>query len=166
MSIKSEKRTFLPFLLIASLVSLTAFAEAKSGPVPSATGSEVRNRVFATVEKVESNAVFFKAEDGTVRDFGIKEAKRDGLRKIRPGAWVALEINDQNNIVRLNNAAVGTVQRIDREKKRIVIQTGHRKSEAYLLKDAAIGKLADARKGARVKLELDRRSRVMDAELA
>jgi hypothetical protein len=165
MSMNNRKQRFLLFLSAVLLVSSTVYAGGKSAPV-GATGSEVRNRVFATVERVESNTIFFKAEDGTVRDFGVKEAKRDGLRKVRPGAWVALEINDQNNIAHLNRAAVGTVKGIDREKRRIVVQAGPGKPKTYILEDAALGKLVDAREGARVTLELDRRNRVMDAELA
>ncbi len=166
MSMKSKKQTFLPFLLLVLFVSSTVSAgETGGGPVSPATRSEIHNRVFATVEKVESKTIFFKAEDRTVRDFGMKEAKREGLRRIRRGEWVALEINDQNNIVHINRAVAGTVQGVDPERKRVTIQEGHMKSGTYFLEDTALGKLADARQGARVKLELDRRGRVIDAEL-
>lgn len=165
MSMKSRKQAFLPILLLALFVSSKAFAGETGGDlVAPPTRSEVRNRVFATVEKIESKTVFFKAEDGTVRDFGIKEAKRDGLRGIKRGAWVALEINDQNNIAHIHKAAVGTIEKFDPEKRKIAIHVG-KKARVYPLEDAALGKLADARKGARIKLELDRRNRVVDAEL-
>lgn len=165
MSMKSRKRPFLPFFLLVLFVSSTAFAgETHGGPAAPPTRSEIRNRVFATVEKIESDSIFFKAEDGTVRDLGMKEARREGIKKFNVGEWVALEINDQNNVMQINRASVGIVQKFDPEKRKIAIHVGE-DSHAYHLEDAALGKLADARKGARVKLELDRHNRVIDAEL-
>ncbi|MGB3940293.1 MAG: hypothetical protein WBK96_02235 [Candidatus Manganitrophaceae bacterium] len=167
MFVKDKKQTFLPLFFLVLFLSATVFAGEKSsdGSNPPVTQSEARNRVFATVERIESNSIFFKAEDGTLRDFGVKEAKRDGLKKFRKGELVALEINDQNNIVRIYRAAAGTLKTVDSGKRRMVIQAEGKKSMAYSLEDAAMGKLTSAKEGSKIKLQLGRHNRVMDVEL-
>lgn len=166
MSVRNRRQTLFQSLFFVLLVSSTAFAaKMHNGPVDRPAHSEIRNLIFATVEKVESDTVLFRTEDGTVRDFGVKEAKREGLQKFRAGEWVTLEVNDQNSIVEIHQAAVGTVQTVDPEKRRIQIQTGPMKSRTYSLGEAAFDKLAHAKNGAKVKLELDPHNRVIDAML-
>lgn len=160
------KRLFL-LLGLVMLVSPAADAAdlSNGGPYLSLPSSETRVRMnfFWTIQRIEDGMVFFKMDDGTLRNFGIKDAKREGLKEFKPGDLVSVEIDDDNEILHINRAAAGTVEAFDPMKKVITIKVGHGKEQTFLMDDAVATRTNGIRRGTGVKVEVDKDGRVVDA---
>jgi len=152
---------------LVMVVSPAAYAAdlSNGGPYLPLPSSEIRVRMnlFWTIQRIEDDMVFFKMDDGTLRNFGIKDAKREGLKEFKPGDLVSVEIDDDNEILHINRAAAGTVEAFDPVKKVITINVRHGKEQTFHLDDAVATRTNGIRNGTRVKVEVDKNGRVIDA---
>lgn len=177
--------------LMALLLSFsTAFAgDLLDGGPKLQEDAGIHRSVTGTVERIESDMVFLKTEEGTTRNFGVKESQKEGLDGIQKGDKITVELDEGNAIIDIHKEGMvaqggqevtgqedkggpgnqghkqikGTVEIFDHVKRSITLQTDGGKSETFEVKDAAALKLNNVKKGDKVSLELDEQNRVMDA---
>lgn len=152
--------------------------------------ADAHRNVTGTVERIESDMIFLKTDEGTTRNFAVKESKREGLKSLQPGDQVAIELDEGNSIIDIHKdgamakggdqkgigdrgglspgdaghkSVVGTVETFDPAQKILILKSDQGKSESYQVKDAAATKLNGIKKGDKVTLEIDEQNRVMDA---
>lgn len=137
--------------------------------------SEGHREVSGTIEKVESDLISVKTEEGTTRTFTVTEGKRENARSFKPGDKVVLEMDEGNQIVDIHREGAiitegdhrhrsisGTLKMFSRTDKKIIIEANDGGTESFLVKDSAASKLGSIREGTQVTLEIDEQNRVMD----
>lgn len=127
----------------------------------------------ATVVKIVSGMVFFKTEEGTIRNFGMKEIGKEEVPSLQLGDEISLILDRGNSILDvteaggkggfIGNEVTGTVLSFDGLEKMITLKTEEGKVQGFLLKDAVATKLSGIKKGRTVILAIDGQDRVMDA---
>ena len=180
---------FALFILSAS----TAFGGdlLDGGPKLPPQESGAHRKVTGTVDRVESDMVFLKTSEGTTRNFGVKEGAREGVKSLKPGDQITLELDEGNSIIDIHKdgmiakgndqtapgdkgglnsesgkghkSVVGTIETYDQTQKIVILKTDQGKFETFQVKDAAATKLSGIKKGDKVTLEIDEQNRVMDA---
>jgi cold shock CspA family protein len=178
---------FSAFFLLALGLSTAYGGDLLDGGQELKSESAHRN-VNGTIEKIESNSVFIKTDEGTSRNFAVNEVKREGLKSLKAGDKVTVELDEGNQIVDIHRdgelaqkdesastdmggpakngnhrSITGTIEMFDQAKKSITIKSDNGKTESFELKDAAFTKLNSVKKGEKVTLEIDEQNRVMDA---
>ncbi len=149
---------------------------------------EFHRRVTGEVDRLEGGMVFLKTEEGTVRKFGVKDAKKEGLKGLKPGDQVTIELDEGNEIADIHKEAqvaegsqngaddgkggfspekhrsiTGTLESFNAMERKVTIKTQDGQSESFELKNPAISKLTGVMPGADIVLEIDEQNRVMDA---
>lgn len=137
--------------------------------------SSGHREVSGTIEKVESDLISVKTNEGTTRSFTVKEGKREEIRSFKPGDKVVLEMDEGNQIVDIHRegaiitegdhrhrSVAGELKMFSRADKKIIIESADGGTESFLVKDSAASKLGSIREGTRVTLEIDEQNRVMD----
>lgn len=159
------------FLILAMVAQLFYAGQAMADDEPSSGHREVSG----TIEKVESDLISVKTEEGTTRTFTIREGKREEVRSLKPGDKVLLEMDEGNQIVDIHRegaiitegdhrhrSIAGTLKMFSRTDKKIIIESNDGGTESFLVKDSAASKLGSIREGTQVTLEIDEQNRVMD----
>ncbi|MBI3802155.1 MAG: hypothetical protein HY282_00130 [Nitrospirae bacterium] len=149
----------------------------------------LHRKITGQVDRIESGMIFLKTEEGTVRNFGYKDAQKEGLKSIQPGDRVTLELDEGNAIADIHkegamanrgdagtdsegkggaaqgdhHSIVGTVELFDPIQKKVTVKTDDDQSQSFEIKGSALGKLNGVEKGTKVTLEIDEQNRVMDA---
>jgi Cu/Ag efflux protein CusF len=141
---------------------------------PSISTPTPHHRIEGTVEKIEGDMISLKLETGVTRRSGVVEAKKEGIKSLKEGDQVALEVNEANLIVDMHKdgamaqnkekhrSVVGTVEQFDPLQKKVTIKTEEGKSETYEIKMPVVAKLSGINQGAKVTVEIDEQNRVMD----
>jgi len=129
--------------------------------------------ITATVTRVASDTVFFRTEERTIRNLGVKEMQRDGKTSIKPGDQVDLILDRGNSVLAIapprgtgayiGDEVTGTVQHFDILNRRIILKTKEGDIQSLELRDAAATKLNGIGKGRRIVLEMDGQNRAFDA---
>jgi len=188
-----NKNKILLGIFVMALGASTAFGGdlLDGGPkLQPKESADTHRNVTGTVERIESDMVFLKTNEGTTRNFAVKESKREGLKSLQPGDQVSLELDEGNSIIDIHKdgamaqggdqkgigdrgglgagdsnhkSVVGTVETFDPAQKILILKSDQGKSESYQVKDAAATKLNGIKKGDKVTLEIDEQNRVMDA---
>lgn len=173
-------------IMIASWALLMAFSTAFADqPVPATdqpngdihppiSAPAPHQRIEGTVEKVEGEMVFLKLETGVTRQFGVEEAKKEGLNLLEKGDQVVLEVNEANLIVDIHEegraiqkeqrhrSVSGTVEQFDPLQNKLTVKTDEGKTETFELKMPVVAKLSGIDQGAKITMEIDEQNRVMD----
>jgi Cu/Ag efflux protein CusF len=141
---------------------------------PSISKEAPHHKIEGTVEKIEGDMIALKLETGVTRRFGVVEAKKEGIKSLKEGDRVALEVNEANLIVDMHKvgkmtqnkekhrSVVGTVERFDPLQKKVTIKTEAGMSETYEIKMPVVAKLSGIDQGAKITVEIDEQNRVMD----
>ncbi|NKE70034.1 hypothetical protein [Candidatus Manganitrophus noduliformans] len=149
---------------------------------------EFHRRVTGEIDRVEDGMISLKTEEGTVRKFGVKDAKKEGLKGLKPGDRVTLELDEGNEIADIHKEAqvaegnqngaddgkggfspekhrsiTGTLESFNAMERKVTIKTAEGQSKSFQLKNPAISKLTGVMPGTEVVLEIDEQNRVMDA---
>lgn len=164
----------LPIALLA-LVSIAAFAAD-----PAQLDRKAHRTVTGTIQKITSDAIFVKTQEGTVRNFGIKEAKTEGMKDFKAGDPVLVEFDEGNQIIDIEKVSpgemkghkdphavvTGTVTGFDRVKKTVSLKLPDGTTKTYELKDAAATKMSGVKTGTKVAMEIDEENNLaMDFDL-
>lgn len=182
-------------LFLLSLTVKTAYTGdlLDGGPkidTPASQSDELHRKLTGEVDRIEGDMVFLKTEEGTVRNFGVKEAKKEGLKGLKPGDRITIELDEGNEIADIHKEAqmaegdqsgadspegkggaspdkhrsiTGTIEFFDAMEKKVTLKTKEGKSQSFELKNPAISKLTGVAPGTEVTLEIDEQNRVMDA---
>jgi len=180
-------------LFLLSLTVRTTYAGdlLDGGPKLNGPAEQQEHRnITGEVDRIDGDMIFLKTEEGTIRNFGIKDAKKEGLKGLKPGDRVTLELDEGNAIADIHKeemvatgdqnemtategkggpsheqhrSVVGTVEAFDPIKKNITLKTEEGKSESFEIKSSAIPKLNGIVNGTKVTLEVDEQNLVMDA---
>lgn len=178
------------------LLLLTVGADAgdllDGGPmidIPASQSDELHRKVTGEVDRIESDMVFLKTEEGTVRNFGVKDAKKEGLKGLKPGDRITVELDEGNEIADIHKeekvakgdqdamssegkggpspekhrSITGTIESFDAIRRKVTLKMEDGKSQSFELKNPAISKLTGVTPGTEVTLEIDEQNRVMDA---
>lgn len=179
-------------LFLLSLTVRTSYAGdlLDGGPKLDTPPEQQQHRnITGEVDRIDGDMIFLKTEEGTIRNFGIKDAEKEGLKGLKPGDRVTLELDEGNAIADIHKeemvatgdqnemtatdkgglsheqhrSVVGTVEAFDPIKKNITLKTEGGKSESFEIKVSAIPKLNGIVNGTKVTLEVDEQNLVMDA---
>lgn len=91
------RMAFWIFLMIAtsSITGMfTAVETAFAGPE-----SAEHLKVPATVEKIESDMIFFTTDTGATRNVSVKKIKKEKIKSLKPGDLVTLDVDMGDLIV-------------------------------------------------------------------
>lgn len=149
---------------------------------------EFHRRVTGEIDRLEDGMISLKTQEGTVRKFGVKDAKKEGLKGLKPGDRVTLELDEGNEIADIHKEAqvaegnqsgaddgkggfspekhrsiTGTLESFNAMERKVTIKTAEGQSKSFQLKNPAISKLTGVIPGTEVVLEIDEQNRVMDA---
>lgn len=152
------------------------------------TDQKLHRQVTGQVDRVEDGMIFLKTEEGTTRNFGVKDAQREGLKSLQKGDRITIELDEGNEIADIHKegavakgdqavgsegkggqgqgehrSVVGTIETFDPIQKRVTLKTEDGQSQSFELKNPAVSKLNGIEKGTKVTLEIDEQNRVMDA---
>lgn len=188
-----NRKIFYATLFLLSLTVRTTYAGdlLDGGPKLDGPADQQQHRsITGEVDRIEGDMVFLKTEEGTVRNFGVKDAKKEGLKGLKAGDRVTLELDEGNAIADIHKeeaaaksnqdemtategkggishdqhrSVVGTVEAFDPIKKNIRLKTEEGKSESFEIKSGALSKLNGVVNGTKVTLEIDEENLVMDA---
>ena len=127
-----------------------------------------------TVKEIRGGEVAVKLETGPIRRFGVVEAKKEGIKSLKEGDKVALELNEANLIVDIHKegtmaqsqeqhrSVAGTVEQFDPLQRRVTVKTEDGKTETFEIKMPIIAKLSGIEQGAKITMEIDEQNRVAD----
>lgn len=188
-----NRKIFYATFFLLSLTVRTAYAGdlLDGGPkidTPASQSDELHRNVTGEVDRIESDMVFLKTEEGTVRNFGVKDAKKEGLKGLKPGDRITVELDEGNEIADIHKeekvaggdqdagsegkggpsqnkhqSITGTIESFDAAQKKVTLKMEDGQSKSFELKNPAISKLTGVAPGTEVTLEIDEQNRVMDA---
>jgi len=159
------------------LASSMAFAEQSSMGVSVSPQSGFRDHEYLTgnVDKITDGAVFLKTDEGALREFSLKEVKREKIKGLAVGDRLQLEINEGDQIIDIGRVSPGglernekvrvvkgTVHRYDPVERVVTLRLGDGTSKTYHMKDAAATRMNDVKTGSRVTLELDLKNNMVE----
>lgn len=156
------------------------------------TDQNLHRNVTGEVARIEDGMIFLKTEEGTTRNFGVKDANKEGLKGLKAGDRVTLELDEGNEIADIHKedavakgnqnqngasapegkggvsqgqhrSITGTIEAFDPIEKKVTVKSEDGQSQSFELKNPAISKLNGIEKGTKVTLEIDEENRVMDA---
>ena len=171
----SRHKIFLTLLIFASSYSTAHGDHLRVGePYLQPNDPSSHRSITATVTRVASDMVFFQTDAGTIRTYGMKEIRRDGMPLIKPGNQVDLILDARANTILavapphgtgayIGDEVTGTVQRFDWVDRRITLETGKGEMQSYEVRSAVVTKLIGVEKGRPVTLEMDGHNRAFDA---
>lgn len=178
-----NKKAFYLAVLFATVSFSTVFAMDQAKQVtdkptgdihPSISEEAPHHLINGTVKEIRGDEVAVKLETGPVRRFGVVEAKKEGIKSLKEGDAVTLEVNEANLIIDVHKggttaqnqqqhrSVAGTVERFDPLQKRVTVKTEAGKSETYEIKMPVVAKLSGIDQGAKITMELDENNLVMD----
>lgn len=189
-----NRKIFYATLFLLSLTLRTAYAGdlLDGGPkidTPASQSDQLHRTLTGEVDRIEGDMVFLKTEEGTVRNFGVKDAKKEGLKGLKPGDRVKVELDEGNEIADIHKqetvaggdqdatgsegkggpsheqhrSITGTIESFDAIERKVTLKTEEGKSQSFELKNPAVSKLTGVAPGTKVTLEIDEQNRVMDA---
>lgn len=169
------RKLFLVFWFLASSFSTAYGGDLLSGGpwlVPNDPSYSHRD-ITAIVSRVVSDMVFFKTEEKTIRNFGVKEFNREEIPSPQPGDEVSLILDRGNSIIDITepggkggfigNEVTGTVLSFGGSDEMITLETEEGEVQGFILKAVVATKLNGIRMGTKVTLAIDGQDRVMDA---
>jgi hypothetical protein len=171
----SRSKIFLTLLVLATSYSTAYGDHSRVGePYLQPNDPSSHRNITATVTRVASDMVFFKTDAGTIRTYGMKDVKRDGMPSIKPGNQVDLILDARANTILavapphgtgayIGDEVTGTVQRFDWVDRRITLNTGKGEIQSFEVRAAVVTKLIGVDKGSPVTLEMDGHNRAFDA---
>jgi hypothetical protein len=122
--------------------------------------------VVGTVSKVTEHSILVKTEEGTIRNFAVKDAVQEGIARLKPGDIVTLELDEGNQVIDIEKGATsekershsmvaGEVVSYDRVKKEVTLKMQTGESRSFRLKEAAASKMNSVKAGSRIVMEVD-----------
>lgn len=140
---------------------------------PSISKEAPHHTINGTVKEITGGEVAVKLETGPIRRFGVVDAKKEGIKSLKEGDKIALEVNEANLIVDIHKegmaqsqeqhrSIVGTVEQFDPLQRRLTVKTDDGKTETFEIKMPLIAKLSGVEQGARITMEIDEQNRVSD----
>jgi len=132
--------------------------------------------VKGAVTKVTKDAFFIKTEEGTTRNFSIKELEKEGIRDLKVGEYLVMELEEGNQIIdidrvseselgemgKFHRTVAGEVVKVDPAKKRVTLKLKDGTSRSYRMKDAAATKMAGVKEGTAVVMEIDEENHLVN----
>lgn len=171
----SRSKLLLTLLVLATSYS-TAYADhSKVGePYLQPNDPSSHRSITATVTRVASDMIFFQTDAGTIRTYGMKEVRRDGMPSIKPGDQVDLILDARANTILavapphgtgayIGDEVTGSLQRFDWVDRRITLETGKGEMQSFEVRAAVVTKMIGVDKGSPVTLEMDGHNRAFDA---
>ncbi len=186
-------KIFYATLFLVSWMTWAAHAAEeplKGAPPPNPGDQQAHREVTGEVDRIEDGMVFLKTEEGTIRNFGVKDAKKEGLKSLKTGDRVTLELDEGNEIADIHKensmakgdekdttrpegkgglsqdqhrSITGRVESFNPIDRSVTLKTEDGQSHTFEVKNPAISKLNGVEKGAKVTLEIDEQNRAMDA---
>ena len=174
MNRKTSWQTIGSTVLVLTLI----FGGIGFGAEPQKSGDRMGHRtVTGTISKITSDTIVLKTDEGTLRNFSLKETKKEGIGGLNVGDRVSLELDEGNQIIDFDKVTggapsgmsaehhfvTGSVAGFDRTKKEVTLKMTDGKSRTFKLKDAAATKMANTKPGTKIKMEIDEENgEVMD----
>lgn len=91
------------FWIFLVIVTSTIIAEFTAGEAAFALSDSAEYlKVPATVEKIESDMVFFTTDTGATRTVSAKKIKKEKIKSLKPGDLVILDVDQGDLIVDIN----------------------------------------------------------------
>ena len=180
----------LSWMTLASWRPLAAYADEPIKGAPPIDGEQAHRKVTGEVDRLQDGMIFLKTDEGTIRSFGVTDAKKEGVKSLKPGDRVTVELDEGNLIADLHkeeplakgnqNGAIspegkggasqgqhhsitGTVEHFDPIERKVTVKTEDGQSQSFEVKMPVISKLNGVKNGTQVTLEIDEQNRVMDA---
>lgn len=178
----NRKMFYLMFLFLAVTFSTASatdqpqlVTDKPAGDIhPSISDDAPHHMINGTVKSIEGDMVSVKLETGVTRRFGVAEAKKEGIKSLKEGDKVSLQVNEANLIVdihkdgamaqnqRQHRSIVGTVEQFDPLQKKVTVKTDQGKTETFEIKMPIIAKLSGIEQGTKVTMEIDEQNLVTD----
>lgn len=168
------------WLKMGLLIALSTFVSTDLFAADSTQLDQNAHRtVTGAIQKITGDSIFVKTQEGTVRNFGIKEAKTDGMKNLKVGDQVRIEFDAGNQMIDIEKVSgemkglkdphamvTGTVTGFDRVKKTVALKLPDGTVKTYGMKDAAATKMMNVKIGTKVMMEIDEEnSLAMDFDL-
>jgi Cu/Ag efflux protein CusF len=174
-----DKKVLYLMVLFLAVTLSPAYAVDQGGKTggeihPSISNEAPHHTINGTVKEIRADEVAVKLETGPIRRFGVVEAKKEGIKTLKEGDKVALEVNEANLIVDIHKegtmaqspeqhrSVTGTVEQFDPLQRRVTVKTDDGKTETFEIKMPLISKLSGIQQGARITMEIDEQNRIAD----
>ncbi|MBI3802156.1 MAG: hypothetical protein HY282_00135 [Nitrospirae bacterium] len=146
--------------------------------------------VKGVVDRIDDKGMIsVKTDEGTIRSFGVTDAKKEGIQSLKPGDRITLELDEGNLISDIHkgdatakgdtqgtispegkggsthadhHSVTGTVELFDPIQRKVTVKTEDGQSQSFEIKMPIVNKLNGVSKGTKVTLEIDEQNRVMD----
>lgn len=169
--IRGKLAVTVVFVMLTALLIVTQDRSAWAGS-PSKEmrkGGHIHRMVTGEIVKITGDAVELETTEGTKRNISMKEIEREGIRNLKPGHRLILEMDEGNQIVDIDRIGEdgsleheeehawvsGEVLRYDRVKQSVTLKTNKGTSRTLGMKEAAATKMNAVKAGTKVILEVD-----------
>jgi hypothetical protein len=161
-------------------VASFVYAEPPSGGTPDSSQAvadypEYHLFVRGVVQTITDDDVFLKTDEGVMREFSLKQVRKDKIKGLKAGDRLELELDAGDQIVDIGLAIPGAVKRLekvlivrgeveqyDRMKKVLTLTRENGASKTFIMKPEAAVRMNDVQTGTRVTLELDPRNLMVE----
>ncbi|MGB3940482.1 MAG: hypothetical protein WBK96_03195 [Candidatus Manganitrophaceae bacterium] len=165
------KKLWPAFGLVLFALSIS-YAEEMPGSSQHSTSDPGHRNVVGTVTKTTTDMISVEMTEGTVRNFTVKAAAREGITKLKTGDRVLLEFDEGNQIINIidigerHQLVKGAVMSVDQVKQMITLKLKDGTSQSFKMKAAMAGKMNNIKTGADVTLMIDQHNKsAMDAHI-
>lgn len=175
---------FLLLLILMPVSSAKGADSLKSGfRLPSSAPTPHHRVIAAEVQRMNRGVVFVKTQEGTLRNFSIEEAKKEGISSLQKGDRLLLEIDEGNLIIDMQKQEAaakaarspesgtighpqtikGALDSFDPLDRKVSIRLGSGETQSFEVKVPVLTKLNGVTQGAHITLIVDEQGRVKDA---
>jgi hypothetical protein len=131
--------------------------------------------VRGTVETITDDDVLLKTGKGVMREFSLKQVRREKIRGLKAGDRLELELDAGDQIIDIGRAAPGAVKRLgkvlivrgtveqyDRVKKVLTLKLGNGASKTFIMKSEAAVRMDDVQTGIHLTVLLDPNNKMVE----
>lgn len=175
---------FLLLLILMPVSSAKGADSLKSGfRLPSGEPTPHHRVIAAEVQRMNWGVVFVKTQEGTLRNFSIEEAKKEGISSLQKGDRLLLEIDEGNLIIDMQKQEAaaktarspesgtighpqtvkGALDSFDPLDRKVSIRLDSGETKAFEVKVPVLTKLNGVAQGAQITLIVDEQDLVKDA---